>query len=326
MMTAEISVALCTRDGAAFIAAQLRSILAQTVRPREIVLSDDASGDDTVAIAEALIAAEGQGVDLRVLRNDAPRGVTANFEQAILACRGEYVALSDQDDVWNPDRLATALAVFEARPAIQLVHSDAELIDEQGDRLGVTLFQALEIGQPEVAAIHDGLGLPLLMRRNIVTGATVMVRRELAEAAAPFPAAWLHDEWLAIVAASRGGLDVVAAPLIRYRQHEANQVGAAKLSVAGKFRRMVEPGTGRSARLLARASELAARAPELMPELAAAAAAKLTHEQLRSSLPTFRPARLAPVLRELASGRYRRFGRGPADAVRDLLQPLDPSR
>jgi glycosyltransferase involved in cell wall biosynthesis len=325
-MSGEISVALCTRNGAAFIETQLRSILAQTVRPSEIVLSDDASTDDTVDIAVALVTAEGAGVSLHVLRNDPPRGVTANFEQAILACRGEFVALSDQDDVWMPNRLATALAVFTARPGLELVHSDAELIDDRGASLDVTLFQALEVGPLEVTAIHDGRGLELLLRRNIVTGATLMLRRELAVAAAPFPDAWLHDEWLAIVAASRGGFDVVAEPLIRYRQHGANEVGAAKLSVAGKFRRMIEPGALRSERLLARASQLAERAPALMPALVPAAVDKLAHERMRSALPAFRPARLAPVLRELGTGRYRRFGRGATDAARDLLQPLGGSR
>lgn len=325
-MPSEVSVALCTRNGATYLEAQLRSILAQTLPPREIVLSDDDSRDGTVAIAEAVVAEHGAGVMLRVLRNDPARGVAANFEQAILACRSEFVALSDQDDVWMPHRLATALAVFEARPALELVHSDAGLIDERGEPLEVTLFRALEIGQAEVAAIHDGRARDLLMRRNIVTGATVMLRRELAVAAAPFPNAWLHDEWLAIVAAARGGIDVVADPLIGYRQHGANEVGAAKLSVVGKFRRMTEPGSSRSERLLARASQLADRAPDLMPALVPSALDKLAHERMRSALPGFRPARLGPVLKELGTGRYRRFGRGATDAVRDLLQPLEGSQ
>ncbi len=322
-MTAHISVALCTRDGAAYIGDQLRSILAQTVRPAEIVVSDDASSDDTVAQVERIMAEEGGDIVLRVMRNDPPLGVTANFERAILACRSGFVALCDQDDIWTPTRLGDALTVLEARPGISLVHSDAALIDGSGGALGSTLFEALGVGEAEVAAIHAGRALELLLRRNIVTGATLLMRRELAETAAPFPPAWLHDEWLAIVAAARGGVDVVDAPLISYRQHGANQVGAVRLSLLGKLRRMAQPGSERSARLLERATQLALRAPDLDPQLAAAAVDKLAHERMRSALPALRVARVAPVLRELRTGRYGRFGRGPADAVRDLVQPLN---
>jgi hypothetical protein len=218
------------------------------------------------------------------------------------------------------------VAVLEANPEIQVVHSDAELVDEGGHGSGATLFQALGIGQSEISAIHAGKALPLLLRRNIVTGATLMLRRELAVAAAPFPDAWLHDEWLAMVAASRGGLDVVDRPLIRYRQHGANQVGAARLSLVGKFRRMIEPGTERSSRLLARAERLAEWAAVSRPDLAPTAAEKAAHERVRSSLPSARRARVWPVLRELGTGRYGRFGRGPLDAVRDVLQPLEGPR
>jgi glycosyltransferase involved in cell wall biosynthesis len=321
-MSAEISVALCTHDGAAFIEEQLRSILAQSVLPGQIVLSDDGSRDDTIALAAAVIAASGHGVDFRVIRNEAPLGVARNFEQAILACSGEFVILSDQDDVWLPDRVAQALAVFESRPAVSLVHGDARLIDDGGASLHATLFEALGMGAAEVAAIHEGRGFELLVKRNLVTGATTMLRRALAEDAAPFPDGWLHDEWLAIVAAARGELDVVDAPLISYRQHGSNQVGVEKLSTAGKLGRMLEPGADRSARLLVRATALADRLPVLAPTRAGAAREKLAHERMRSALPAARAGRIVPVLRELRTGRYSTFGRGTADAARDLLQPL----
>lgn len=315
-----VSVALCTHNGAAHIQEQVRSILAQSFGVVEIVLSDDASTDNTVELAAAAVA--GSPVELRVLRNATPLGVTRNFEQAILACTGELVALSDQDDSWHHDRIERGVSVFADNPRLSLVHSDAVLVDASGVPLGATLFEALGIDRDAVRTIHDGGAFELLARRNLVTGATAMLRRSLAVDCAPFPTGWVHDEWLAIVAAARGELDVIAEPLVDYRQHGSNEIGAQKLSVVAKFSRMVEPGAARSERLLARATSLVDRLPALAPDRASAVAEKLEHERVRSSLGRSRFTRISPVLRELRTGRYSAFGRGAADAVRDLLQPL----
>ena len=331
----EVSVALCTHNGERFIAEQLLSILNQSRLPREIVLSDDASTDATVAIAETTFATFAAAhshapVELTVLRNGVAFGVTKNFEQAILACRSDLVALCDQDDVWMPHRLERLVGVFAARPRLQLVHSDARLIDDSGEDLGETLFEAYEVTAELQNLIHSGAAFTVLMHRNVVTGATVVMRRELAAAAAPFPANWVHDEWLAVVAATLGELDLVADQLIDYRQHGGNAIGARRLSFAGKFARMVEPGAKRNARLLARATSLAERLRDLgdlVPsERLAATEHKLRHEEARSELSVHRAARVVPVLRELRTGRYGEFGRGVSDAVRDLLQPLGTSR
>lgn len=323
-MPSTVSVALCTHNGAQYIDQQVRSILAQTVAPDEIVLSDDASTDDTVE--QVRRAVEGTGVPLRVLANPSPLGVSRNFEQAILASTSTFVALSDQDDVWHPDRIERALELFAERPGLSLVHSDARLIDGEGAPLAATLFEALGVGGLERAAIRRGDAIELLLRRNLVTGATVVLRRSFADLVTPFPPAWLHDEWLAIAAAARVEIDVIGEPLIDYRQHGGNQVGAEKLTFVGRTRRMLEPGAERSARLLERAQALAERLPEIAPALADAVTEKRQHERMRSALSPHRLSRIVPVLRELRTGRYRTFGRGATDAVRDLLQPLDLGR
>ena len=102
---ADVSVALCTHNGAVFVAEQVASILAQRPAPREIVVGDDASSDATIeiierAVVEARAAESGLRTELLVLRRESPLGVTANFDATIAACRAEVVALSDQDDVW----------------------------------------------------------------------------------------------------------------------------------------------------------------------------------------------------------------------------------
>ncbi|MBX9718337.1 MAG: glycosyltransferase, partial [Microbacteriaceae bacterium] len=199
--TADLSVAMCTRNGARFVAEQVRSILSQSIVPRELVVGDDASTDDTIAVIEAAVAAAraerpGLSTELRVLRRDEPLGVTANFEATIAACTNTLVALSDHDDVWRQGRLARLLPLFDD-PSVDLVHTDARLVDEDGTPSGLLLLEALEASAAERRALRTGHAFDVLLRRNLVTGATVILRRSLAETAAPFPPSWLHDEWLA---------------------------------------------------------------------------------------------------------------------------------
>jgi glycosyltransferase involved in cell wall biosynthesis len=331
----QISVAICTHNGARFLVEQIASILAQTHLPSEIVLSDDASTDESVQIARDVVAQFNSTratspVDLIILRNTVSLGVTKNFESALSACTFDLVAISDQDDVWMPDRLERASVVFENRSSLLLLHGDAELIDEGGMDLETTLFGALEVSREVKEAIHAGHGFEILLRRNVVTGATSMIRRDLLHLAKPFPDSWLHDEWLAVIAAAYDGLDLVDERLIRYRQHRENVVGARRLRLIDKFRRLIEPGAERNRRLLARSLSLADRLSSAGGKIAASRVDSVTrkheHEVIRSHLSPHRLARMLPVMRGLAAGRYAEFGRGTADAARDLLQPLGEPR
>jgi hypothetical protein len=164
-----------------------------------------------------------------------------------------------------------------------------------------------------------------LLKRNVLTGATMMVTRRLIELAAPFPASWVHDEWLAIVASVAGGIAVVPEPVIDYRQHGGNQIGVSRLGPGGKLARLREPRTARNAALLARAEDLAERLPAIAdgdPAVEAEVRSKLDHERMRQRLAAARVRRLAPVWREWRSGAYERYGRGAQDVLRDLVQPV----
>ena len=320
-----ISVAIGTHNGARFIAEQLTSILDQTLAPDEIVLSDDASTDGTVELAERLVADHPGSTRLVVLRNATPLRVTANFAQAIAATTGDLVALADQDDVWMPHRLERAVAEFTARPSLTLLHADARLVDERGEPIGGTLLEAIEVSVAERDLYRARAAFDALLRRNLVTGATTMFRRALFETASPLPAGWVHDEWLAIIAAATGEVDMIEVPLIDYRQHGGNQIGAQRLSLTGKLRRMLEPRRARNARLAANSAVLAERLDGLdgvALEHRAAAHEKAEHERVRNGYPASRWRRLGPVLRERRTGRYAYSARGNADIVRDLLQPV----
>ena len=328
-----MSVALCTHNGSKFLAEQLLSILAQRPSPIEIVLSDDASTDGTVELAISTVEDYRSdhpdvGTELVVLRNKAALGVIRNFEAAMLACRGDLIALSDQDDIWHDGRLAKAQAEFERQPELLLVHSDARLVDVDGAPIGHSLFDALEVTTVEKGLLAAGDGFPILIRRNLVTGATVVVRRTLVEDAAPFSQAWVHDEWLAIIGASLGMVRLIPEQLIDYRQHGSNQIGAIKPTLRHKLTKLREPREERNANLVERAvvleHKLAQFADRVPYSKLRGVRKKLAHERFRLSLPRVRLLRVIPVLGRALVGEYSRYGRGTIDVLRDLTQPADP--
>jgi glycosyltransferase involved in cell wall biosynthesis len=330
-MALSVSVALCTHNGASFIREQVRSICLQTLPPREIVLSDDASSDDCVDIARAAVdecnsERPGHPVALSVLHNAVALRVTKNFEQAVRACEGDLIALSDQDDVWQPERLARMAAEFERRPDLLLLHTDARLVDGERRDLGQSLFHALEVKPFELNWIHGGNAFDVFLRRNLVTGATAVFRRSLLDDAVPFPVEWLHDEWLGMIAACLGGVDLLEEELIEYRQHASNQIGARRDSFMGKVRKaLASRGDTHVKRaikaeiLLARLLEMGGRVP---PAIIEEVRSKIEHQRFRAALPPGRIARCGPVLREAMTGRYNKFGRGVRGVVRDLFESV----
>ena len=328
MTSPSISVALCTHNGAAFVREQIDSILAQSVPAAQIVLSDDASSDDTVAIVERAVSEWPMPrPELLVLRNVPALGVVANFEQAVQACTGELIALSDQDDVWMPDKLARFVERFAAEPDLLLAHSDATLVTADRSPLPDSLLDSLEATPGERRHLVDGRSYYTLIRRNLVTGATVVFRRGLLDHAAPFAPSWVHDEWLAIVAAAISRTLLIDGRLIEYRQHEGNQIGASKPSLSYKLRKLREPRQERNRGLVARSIALADRLESLGavvdPSRLAHARAKLAHEKWRLALPSNPVLRAPRIVAAVVSGRYSSFSRGIMDAARDLLQPAD---
>lgn len=328
-MEPRVSVALCSYNGARYIGEQLASIVGQTQPPTELVISDDGSTDDTVKQARIFLESLPAAVrpQVTIIENDTQLGVTRNFEQAIAATTGDLVALSDQDDVWYPNRLARLVERFQEDPSLHLVGSGADAIDEEGQPLGFTLFSAIGVSDAEWAQVESGRAYEALLRRNLFTGATMLFRRSLFEMARPFPDHWLHDEWLAIVAAAVGEVQLRRESLTGYRQHGANHAGVKEqhlLNRVRKVRKLFAPRSNSNRTLLTRATQLVAHLEGLGGRVDSEdlekARENLMHERHRSDLPKVRPLRVRPVLREMRTGRYDLYDYGVKDAVRDLLQ------
>ena len=316
-----VSVVVCTFNGEKYLREQLQSILDQTRPPDEIIISDDGSTDSTLQIVAEFASSNGvaQAPVWRVESRTTPLAVSGNFASALRKVHGEFVALADQDDAWEPDRLEKALAHFE--DGVLLVHSDATLIDASGRPTG-TLMSALRLTSSERRNLLSGRALDALLRRNVVTGATTMIRASLLEQALPIPEGWVHDEWLALVAAAQGGVLFQENPLIRYRQHGNNEIGASKTDYDEATRRLREKRSEFFGRKLRRNDGIVALLEENPSWLDSAAhsslAAKVEFDQWRSTLPSPRVRRLVPVLRRWFTGHYGRYARGYLDVIRDF--------
>lgn len=313
-----VSVALCTHNGERFIGEQIASILDQTRRVDEIVLGDDDSHDATVDIVESMLA--GSGIDLRIRRHRPGLGVGANFADAISATTGDAVILCDQDDIWLPEKVERLLAALDG---VELVHSDALLVDSRGESLDALLLDELRASRWERDNLRSGDALAVLLKRNLVTGATAAVDGAFARAAMPVPEGWIHDEWLALLAALDHSLRLVPEALTLYRQHENNQIGAKKESLLARTARMLEPDPDDDRRRLLRATSASAHAEKTgrgSEEDRARLREAAAHQRARSLMPTGRLSRIPTILSEATRGRYSRCSRGLLTLGRDLLQ------
>jgi len=212
-----LTVVMAVHDGARFLPAQLASIRAQSFRDFVLLARDDGSRDGSWAILSAAAAEDPRVRPSRVAR---ARGAVAAFAALLAEVRTPYFALCDQDDVWHPEHLRRAIEALEAAPEADLTHTDLELVDEEGRPLGERLWTRL--GLKPVRRRPSSL-----LVRNTVTGAAAVGRTRLLERALPIPEnAPMHDWWLALAAASGGGILPRDEPTVFYRQHPAQLLGA----------------------------------------------------------------------------------------------------
>ncbi len=313
-----ISIALCTYRGEDFIADQIASILNQTLPVHEIVLGDDSPDEGTIRIVESMLA--DSAIDLVIRPHRKALGVKDNFSDAISSTTGDVIFLCDQDDVWAPNKVERILPHLTE---VELVHTDAELIDSEGLPLDTTLLRELRVRAWEKKNLENGDALAVLLKRNLVTGATTAVRGDFARAAMPVPDGWIHDEWLAMLAALDHSLRLLPETLTYYRRHANNQIGAQRESLLHRGLRLLAADPDDDQRRLIRAlsaAEFVTRTQRGSGHDRARIAELAHHQRVRSLMPTGRLLRTPPILKEGVSGRYFRCSRGLLTLCRDILQ------
>ena len=220
-----LSIALGTYNGAVYLKEQLESFAVQTRPPDEVVISDDRSTDETLRLIEEFAATADFPVRLSV--NESNLGIAKNFEKAISLCRGDVILLSDQDDVWHSDKLESVERIFEAKPQLSLVFSNAEVVDETLKPFPETLFDRLQFNGRNQRLVKSGRALDMQLRVNRVCGFTVAFRANFKELVLPISGngPLIHDGWIVLLIAAAGEIDFINRPLVKYRQHSGQQCG-----------------------------------------------------------------------------------------------------
>jgi glycosyltransferase involved in cell wall biosynthesis len=207
-----VAVVVATYNGATYLRAQLESIVQQTYKPSQIIIVDDASLDDTLQVANNFAA---HHPEVMVVQNETRLGYIKNFEKGMLLANANYIALSDQDDIWMPNKIEVLIHAIGDQ---MLAYSDSELIDANGQLLNQkmsSIKNQLAYHTPIMYAI--GAWAP---------GHAMLFKKELVDKAAPFPNLVTHDFWLGFVATCYSTVVYVNEPLVHYRQHTQNAIGA----------------------------------------------------------------------------------------------------
>lgn len=232
-MSSLVSIALASCNGAKYIETQIRSILAQSHRSLEVIVSDDASTDGTFEVVQK-IAQEDPRV--RVFQNPQRLGLVKNFLSALEHCGGDLVCFSDQDDQWEKDKIEVLAEIFQGDAEVALAYSDMEVCGEALEPKNSS-FWAVSGIRPKKGRLFEQAFF-----RNLAPGCSMMFRRSVKDKVlkasktdhfsqqnqakilddTPF----MHDHLTFVAASLTGKISYSEKKLMKYRQHSSNSIGA----------------------------------------------------------------------------------------------------
>lgn len=209
-----VSIALCTYNGEAYLREQLESIVNQSYSQLELIAIDDCSTDNTLSILKEY---EANYPFIQVFENPENLGYIRNFEKALRLCSGEFIALSDQDDIWDLHKIEKQIKAIGNH---LMIYHDSEFIDENGQLLNKKMSDIMNLyrgDQPEAFLFF-----------NCISGHSVFMKKALRDELLPFPNAYYHDWWMGYVATNLGSIDCIDEPLVKYRQHQTADTNILK--------------------------------------------------------------------------------------------------
>jgi len=232
MNKAFIEVIVAHYNGSQYITEQLDSIeksLLPAGTELKIKVIDDASSKDEF---DKLLVTCSRWSNIEVLRNDQNLGVIRTFEKGLKLSRANYVMLSDQDDVWLPNKIQVSLTKMQKTEddGAALVFTDVRTVDINLETITERMLNRETFDSESEK--HR------LLFQNQVAGCTIMVNRKLLDVALPFPTVLpMHDHWLVICAAFAGKIGFVNEVTMLYRQHSANLVGQPQRQLSARLKR-----------------------------------------------------------------------------------------
>ena len=223
-----ISVCMAAYNGERYITAQLESILVQLSDNDEVVVVDDASTDDTRDRVRAL-----QDDRIQLIEHEHNQGISRTFEDALRGAANSILFLSDQDDLWVPDKISTIRQSFLDNPHVTLVVTDSSLIHADGSML-------LDSYLGRYGPFRPGFWANLV--RNRYGSHNLAFRASILSEILPLPLKHdvLHDHWIGLRhSLAYGDALYIDRPLTLSRRHEATTTGRKRSSTLEKIRRRI---------------------------------------------------------------------------------------
>lgn len=205
-MSKRVSVAMATYNGEKYIKEQIDSILINLKEDDELVISDDGSTDKTIEIINSYR-------DDRIKVLEGPKkGIKQNFENAIKNTNGEIIFISDQDDVWMPNKVEKTLSIYEKEEVTLVIH-DCEIVDKDLNCIDKSFFEFRKSGKGKIKNIW----------KNTYIGCCMSFKKEIKEKILPIPNdIYMHDQWIGLTNEKYGKSYFLNEKLIKYRRHGEN--------------------------------------------------------------------------------------------------------
>lgn len=221
-----VSIAMCTYNGSRFLKEQLDSILNQTYKNLEIIIVDDLSTDNTLEILKEYKEKDSR---VKVFKNETNLGFTKNFEKSLSLCKGELIALADQDDIWKENKIELFCKNIQGHT---LIYSDMIVIDQFGKSDGNQFIRP-------ISNLVKGKNNLAFLFNNCVSGNSLMFDASLLKnKILPFPKEIsYHDLWIAFVASSYGSITYTEEPMTYYRRYSEQITHKSRKSSNNIFKR-----------------------------------------------------------------------------------------
>ncbi|MDB5154492.1 MAG: glycosyl transferase family 2 [Mucilaginibacter sp.] len=206
IMNPLVSIALCTYNGEKFLIKQLDSLLSQEYANIEIIAVDDCSSDKTWNILRDYARKDKR---LRIYQNGQNIGYSRNFERAVKLCSGDYIALADQDDIWEKSKIKVMIGSVEDHV---MVYHNSDFIDEHDKRIGNSTMASKH-------RMYDGESCLPIILANCIHGHAILFDSTIRKFLFPFRGKFSHDWAICYVAFNIGSVKYIDKVLAHYRQH-----------------------------------------------------------------------------------------------------------
>lgn len=323
-----ISVCMATYNGEKFIAQQLHSIFNQSLKPDQLIVSDDCSCDQTIEIINRVT--KNFDFEVKVSINNTKLGVVKNFEKAILNSTSDIIVLADQDDLWDSNRLKHVLNIFNEKE-VDYYFSDSKIIDSYGNIQHDSLWKRRSFSKKIMNNFNKNQLSALLKYDNFIYGMTLAFKSNVLEAVTPIDSKssfLTHDAWIPMILSGlnyKGYADCWSTTY--YREHINQEAGPGKnISLVSKFilslkkKRYFDDDLQRDFdRIAKRISNVKSLSncnctfPKHFKD-------KANHLRFRANLGKLSALdRLNNIIKEMVSGNYNKYSSSKLAFIRDLI-------